>query len=77
MPLSLEEIVQETRHLPADVVADLLDRILLERHGGITPEIETEWKTEIDRRIAEIEAGAVEGVPIEQTLARARKIAGL
>jgi putative addiction module component (TIGR02574 family) len=35
------------------------------------------WKTETDRRIAEIESGKVQGVPLEDSLARARKIAGL
>lgn len=77
MPMKLDEIVEETRQLPADVVAELVDRILLERHGGIEPEVEEAWKREIDRRIGEIEAGKVEGVPVEHSLARVRKIAGL
>lgn len=77
MPMKLDEIVEETRQLPADVVAELIDRILLERHGGIEPEIEEAWKSEIERRIEEIETGKVEGVPVEQALARIRQIAGL
>lgn len=77
MPITLEQIVEETRHLPADVVAELVDRILLERHGGIEPEIEAAWKSEIDRRIEEIKAGSVQGIPLDQSLARIRKIAGL
>lgn len=77
VPITLEQIVEETRHLPADVVAELVDRILLERHGGIEPEIEAAWKSEIDRRIEEIKAGSVQGIPLDQSLARIRKIAGL
>lgn len=77
MPMKLDEIVEETRQLPADVVAELIDRILLERHGGIEPEIEEAWKSEINRRIGEIETGQVEGVPVEQALARIRQSAGL
>lgn len=77
MPMKLDEIVEETRQLPADVVAELIDRILLERHGGIEPEVEEAWKSEIERRIEEIETGKVEGVPVEQALARIRQIAGL
>jgi hypothetical protein len=42
--MKLEQIVEETRQLPADVVAELVDRILLERHGGMEPEIEAAWK---------------------------------
>jgi putative addiction module component (TIGR02574 family) len=77
MPMKLEQIVEETRQLPADVVAELVDRILLERHGGMEPEIEAAWKSEIDRRIEEIDSGKVEGIPVDQSLARIRKIAGL
>jgi putative addiction module component (TIGR02574 family) len=77
MPMTLDQIVEETRQLPSDVVAELIDRILLARHGGIEPEIEAAWKTEVDRRIKEIEEGKVEGIPLEESLARIRKIAGL
>jgi len=75
--IKLEEIIEETRQLPTDVVAELVDRILLARHGGIAPEIEAAWKSEIDRRIEEIETGKVEGIPVERSLARIRKIACL
>src|SRR5512133_3694360 len=77
VPMTLEQIVEETRQLPADVVAELVDRILLERHGGIEPEIEAAWTSEIQRRIEEIETGKVQGIPIDESLARIRKIAGL
>jgi putative addiction module component (TIGR02574 family) len=76
MPITLEQIVDETRQLPADVVAELVDRILLARHGGIEPDVEAAWKTEIDRRIAEIDAGTARGIPVEESLARIRKITG-
>ena len=71
--MTLEQIVEETRQLPTDVVAELVDRILLERHG----QIEAAWKSEIDRRIREIETGRVQGIPVDESLARIRKIAGL
>lgn len=73
MPMTLDQIVEETRQLPVDVVAELVDRILLARHGGIERRIEADWKTEIDRRIAEIDAGKVQGIPVEESLARLRK----
>jgi putative addiction module component (TIGR02574 family) len=75
--MTLDQIVEETRQLPADVVARLVDRILVARHGGIEPEVEAAWKTEIERRVAEIEAGTAQGIPVEESLARIRKIAGL
>ena len=75
--MTLEQIVEEPRRLPADVVAELVDRILLERHGGIERETEAVWKSEIGRRIKEIETGQVQAIAVEESLASARKIAGL
>ena len=75
--MTLEEIVEETRQMPTDVVAELVDRILAERHGGIQPDIDAAGRREVHRRIEEIESGKVEGVPVDESLARMRKIAGL
>jgi putative addiction module component (TIGR02574 family) len=77
MPITLDQIVEETSEMPGEVVAELIDRIMVARHGGIEPSVVESWKTETDRRIAEIESGKVKGVPLEESLARARKIAGL
>ena len=77
MPITLDQIVEETRQLPADVVAKLVDRILMARHGGIEPEVEAAWKTEIQRRVTEIEEGKAQGIPVEDSLARIRNLAGL
>ncbi len=77
MPLTLDQIVEETREMPTEMVAELVDRIMVARHGGVEPSVATAWKAETGRRIAEIEAGKVKGVPLEDSLARARKIAGL
>jgi len=35
-------------------------------------EIEDAWAAEIERRIAEVESGAVQVIPIEEALARVR-----
>ena len=77
MPMTLDQIVEETRELPPETVSELIDRILIARHGGVEPSAAAAWKSEIDRRIAELESGKVKGVPLEESLARARKIAGL
>jgi hypothetical protein len=69
------QIVEETRELPAEVVSELIDRIMVARHGGVESSVAATWKTETDRRVSEIESG--KGVPLEESLARARKIAGL
>jgi putative addiction module component (TIGR02574 family) len=77
MAISLDQIVEETREMPGEVVAELIDRIMAARHGGDEPSVAAAWKAEIDRRIGEIGSGKVKGVPLEESLARARKIAGL
>ena len=74
--MTLESIVEETRHLPADVVAELVDRILRARHGGIEPDLEQAWRNETRRRVAEIESGKVEGIPGDVVSARIRKTLG-
>ena len=74
MPITLDQIVEEARQLPSDVVAELIDRIMLARHGGIEPRVETAWGAEIHRRVAEIENGQVKGIPVEESLARIRKL---
>jgi hypothetical protein len=61
---------------PGEVVAEWVDRILSARHGGIEPSVAESSKAETDRRIVEIESERVKGVPVEASLARARKIAG-
>ena len=77
MPITLDQIVEETRDLPPETIAELIDRIMLARHGGVESTVSAAWKSEIDRRIEEIESGNVKGIPLEESLARARKIAGL
>ena len=66
----------ETRQLPQDVRAELVARILLAAHGGIAPHVEEAWRLETRRRIAEIESGRNQGIPLDDALAEARKIVG-
>jgi len=77
MPISIDQIVEETREMPPEAVAELIDRIMVARHGGIDSAVGQSWKKEIDRRIQELESGKVKGIPLEDSLARARKAAGL
>ena len=74
MPITLDQIVEETRELPSDTVAELIDRIMVARHGGVDSSVASTWKTETDRRIAEIESGKVKGVTPAENAARIRKI---
>ena len=74
MAITLDEIVEEAAQLPEDVVAELIERIVVSHHGGIEPGIEAAWKAEASRRVAEITSGQVKGIPLEESLARASRL---
>ena len=74
--MTLDQIVEETRQLTREQVAELVDYLTLSLHQAMEPGVETAWKTEVDRRVTEIQSGQVQGIPLEQSFARIRKIAG-
>jgi hypothetical protein len=76
MQLSADQIVQETSDWPEDAVADLVDRILRAKYGDVDPSVDKAWHEETRRRIADMESGKVQGIPLEETLAKARKFTG-
>lgn len=76
MSMTVEQIVEETRSLPPDVVAEVVDRILLAMQGGQETAQAQAWSKTVHRRIEEIRSGKVEGVPAEVSAARIRKIVG-
>ena len=76
MSMSVDQIVEETRSLPQDVVAKVVDRILLAMHGGQEPAQAEAWSATVQRRVAEIRSGQLEGIPGEVTAAKIRRIVG-
>ena len=76
MPMTLDQIVEETRQLPPDVVAELVDRIMLARHGIDEPALDSATRTSVRRRVEEIRSGKDHGIPGEVVSARIRKIVG-
>ncbi len=72
MPMTLDQIVEEARRLPTEQVVELLDR--LSEGLYLRPGIEESWKAETRRRVADIEAGEVQGIPGAEVSARIRKI---
>ena len=73
--MTLEQIVEETRHWPAEKVGELVSRLTRDMHAS-DPETEAALKAEIDRRIEEIQTGKVEGIPSEDVFAKGRQILG-
>lgn len=76
MPMTIEQIVEETRLWPEDVVADLVDRIMLAKHGVDTPALSAAWQPVVARRVEEIRSGKVQGIAGEVVSARIRKLVG-
>jgi len=76
MSLTVDQIVEETSRWSADAVAELVDRIMLARHGGVSPEIDEAWRTEIQRRVDDVRSGREKGIPGDDVMAKARKIIG-
>ena len=74
--MTLDQIVAETRDWPPEKIGELVGRLSEDLHAS-DPDTEAAWQTEIARRIEGIESGKVQGIPVEQSLARIRKIAGL
>ena len=75
VPMTLDQIVEETRHWPPEKVGELVERLSEDLHAS-DPEIEAAWKQEARRRLAEIENGTVQAVDGEQVSARIRRIVG-
>ena len=73
--MTMEQIVDETRAWPEDDVAELVDCIYGVKYGDIPPPVDAAWHEEIHHRIADLESGRLQAIPLEETLAKARAIA--
>jgi hypothetical protein len=76
MPMTVEQIVEESRKLPPEQLPELIERITLAAHGPIDSKIEQAWTDTAMRRLAEMESGKVKPIPGAEAMARARKIVG-
>jgi hypothetical protein len=47
--MTIEQIVEETRLWPDDVVAELVDRIMLAKHGVDDPALSPAWRSTVAR----------------------------
>jgi hypothetical protein len=70
MPPSLAKIEAEALQLSAEEKVRLADHLLASVSGD--PGIEDSWAEDVERRFAEVEAGAPL-VPLEDAVARARR----
>lgn len=73
VPITLDQIIEETRHWPPEKVGELVGRLTEDLHAS-DPETDAAWKIEIDRRIEEIQTGKVQGIQAEEVFAKAKRI---
>lgn len=77
MPMTVDQIVKETRRWPANRVDALMEHLLASHYRLPDPATDAAWAKEIKRRIDDIESGREAGIPGEETSAKIRKIVGL
>ena len=74
--MTLDQIVEETRRLPRQQMAELVDRLTLSLHQAMEPRVELEWREVVSGRVAEIRSGSVEGISGDEISERIGKIVG-
>jgi putative addiction module component (TIGR02574 family) len=72
MNTELEKLEAEALKLEPEERAALAQRLLASLEEDA--EIEEAWAEEVERRIAEVESGAVQLIPIDEALARVRAV---
>lgn len=70
MSRSAANILEDARRLPPGDLDWLIGELLQAGDGSDDAEIDAAWKAEVERRVAEIDSGAAEPVPLEDVLAR-------
>jgi len=77
MPMTVDQIVEETRRWPANQVDALMEHLLASHFRLPDPATDAVWAEEIKRRIDDIDSGRETGILGEETSAKIRKIVGL
>ncbi len=74
--MTVDQIHEETRRLPREQVAELVDWLNLDLHPADDDSVGAEWKQETRRRLDQIAKGAVQGIPGEGVSSKVRAIVG-
>ena len=69
-----EEIFHDAVALPADVRAELAERLIASLADDASPEVTEAQLAEVRRRIAQVESGEVALIPGDEALARVRTL---
>ncbi len=70
----VEELSAQAKRLPRKDRARLAEELLDSLREVADPDAEAAWKREIERRVAEIDSGAVDLIPAEEVRAEALRL---
>ena len=70
MPRDFKDIFRDAADLPERDRATLAGLLIESLEGEPDPDIEAAWAAEIERRVAELDAGAVRTIPWEEVRRR-------
>jgi putative addiction module component (TIGR02574 family) len=70
MSRSAAEVLEDARRLPPNEFDWLIGELLEAGDSSSGSETDAAWKTEVERRVAEIDSGDVALAPLEDVLAR-------
>jgi putative addiction module component (TIGR02574 family) len=71
--MTLRLLEKEVLELPPRSRVRLAEKIMESIDDYATPELESAWDDEVERRVKQIESGAEEGIPAAQVMKDARR----
>jgi putative addiction module component (TIGR02574 family) len=72
--MSLQKIEAEALHLPKKERAQLIQRLVLSLDAPSEEELRSDWLLEAQRRVEELDSGAVQAVPGDEVMKKARAL---
>ncbi|MCH4811857.1 addiction module protein [Vreelandella neptunia] len=72
--MNLQSIEDEALHLPKEQRAQLIQRLVLSLESPSDEELRSDWVLEARRRAEELDSGAVQAVPGDEVMKKARAL---
>lgn len=72
--MDLQKIEDEALHLPKEERAQLIQRLVLSLESPSDEELRSDWLLEARRRADELDSGAVQAVPGDDVMRKARAL---
>jgi putative addiction module component (TIGR02574 family) len=75
MQRSTREVTEAALALPEEDRGQLAEKLVQSLEGELDPSAESAWASEIERRLAKIDAGQASALSMEEAIARMRRAA--